>query len=207
MARTRARAVLLDPRLIVGVLLVVASIAGVVGIVAATDRTVEVYAAGASLTPGDRVRSADLRVQNIRLDAATAPYLVPGDIPSTGVIITRPVSVGELIPVSAVGAVDGERMAPLVLDVDSTLATSVTPGATVEVWATRRTEDRAFADPVVIVSEAIVVRLVETRTIVTGGDVTAIEVLVPRNQIAAVLEAIANEASVSIVPVAIPLGE
>ncbi|MEQ1735332.1 MAG: hypothetical protein ABL886_02735 [Rhodoglobus sp.] len=207
MTRTPTRAVLLDPRLVIGVLLVVGSIAGVVGIVSTADRTVEVYAAAAALSPGDRVRSGDLRVHNVRLDAATARYLVPGDIPAEGVIVTRPLSTGELIPVSAVGDVDGGRLAPLVLRVESSLAASVTAGATVDVWASRRNGDRTFVDPAVIVSGAVVVRLVESRTIVVAGDVTAIEVLVPRSRIAVVLEAIANEASISIVPTSIPLGD
>ena len=57
-----------------------------------------------------------------------------------------------------------------------------------------------------IVTGALVVRLVETRTIVTGGGVTGIEVLVPRTRIAAVLAAVANDAALSIVPASIPLG-
>ncbi len=204
MVPRQVRAAVLDVRLVIGVLLVTASIAGVVAIVSTSDRTVEVYAAASALSPGDRVRSADLRVQNVRLDQETARYLVPGDIPDDGVIVSRPVSVGELIPVSAVGDANGAQLAPLVLSVDSSLAASVTPGATVDVWATRKGES-GFGDPTVIVSAAIVVRLVETRTIVTGGDVTAIEVLVPRARIAAVLEAVANEASIAIVPTSIAL--
>ena len=203
--RTPARAVLLDLRLVIGVVLVVSSIAGVVGIVSATDRTVEVYSAASALSPGELVRSSDLRVQSVRLDAATARYLVPGDIPESGVVVSRPVSVGELIPVSAVGDVSGVRLAPLVLGVDSSLAASVTSGAMVDVWATRRSDDGSFADPAVIVSGATVVRLVETRTLVTSGDVTAIELLIPRSRIAAVLENVANDARIAIVPVAIPL--
>ena len=205
--RTPHRAVLLDPRLIIGIVLVVGSIIGVVGIVSVTDHTVEVYSAAVTLTPGDRVNSGDLRVQNVRLDVASARYLVPGDIPPEGVVISRAVSVGELVPMSAVGAADGVLLAPLVLRVDSALAASVTEGAVVDVWAVRSTADREYTEPAVIVSGAIVVRLVETRTIVAGGDVTAIEVLVPRARIAVVLDAIASEASMSMVPSTIPLGD
>ena len=74
-----------------------------------------------------------------------------------------------------------------------------------DVWAAQAV-DGGFGEPGVVVTGALVVRLVETRTIVTGGGVTGIEVLVPRTRIAAVLAAVANDAALSIVPASIPLG-
>lgn len=206
MARTGARKVLLDPRLVIGVLLVAASVAGVVAIVSANDRSIEVYAAAEALAPGDRVTVDRLAVRSVRLDATADLYLAPGDVPAEGVLVSRSVNAGELVPVSAVGGADGARLAALVLQVEGGLAASVGAGSVVEVWAAAQTGSGEFAEPAVIVSGATVVRLVQTSTIVSGGEVTAIELLVPRSKIAVVLEAIAGEASVSIVPSSIPLG-
>jgi len=205
MPRTPARAFLLDPRLLIGVVLVAGSVAGVLGIVAAADDGVDVLVASAPLAPGDRVAASDLEVRSVRLDAAAERYLTPGELPAEGVVVTRAVGVGELVPVDAVGRLDGERYAPLVLSVEGGLAASVAPGSTVDVWAALA-EDGGFTEPGVVVTGALVVRLVETRTIVTGGDVTGIEVLVPRTRIAALLAAVAGDAALSIVPASIPLG-
>ena len=56
-----------------------------------------------------------------------------------------------------------------------------------------------------IASGVTVVRLVESASIVSGGETTGVEVLVPTSRIARVLEAGANSDAVSIVPAAIPV--
>lgn len=206
MARTATRKALLDPRLVIGVLLVAASVAGVVAIVAANDRSIDVYAATRPFAPGDRLTAQQLEVRSVRLDVAADLYLAPGDVPAEGVLVSRSVSIGELVPVSALGGVDGARLAALVLEVKGALAASVGAGSVVEVWAAAQSEAGEFGEPMVIVSGATVVRLVQTSTIVSGGEVTAIEVLVPRSKIGVVLQAVADEASMSIVPSSIPLG-
>jgi hypothetical protein len=204
MARTAARAFLLDPRLLIGVALVVCSVVGVVAIVSAADESVEVLATDTALVPGDRVTLNALSVRSVRLDAMAHGYLTPGDVPADGVVVTRAVGAGELVPAAAVGRSDGVRMASLVLSSEGALAASVGPGSPVDIWSAPAVEG-GYAEPLVIVPGATVVRLVETRTIVSGGAVTGVEVLVPRARIAAVLAAVANDASISIVPASIPL--
>ena len=207
MRRAKAGAVrwAIDPRLIIGLALVVASVGGVVAVVSAADETVAVLAAGESLAPGDRVEKGDLVTVDVRLPGATDRYLIPGDIPAEGVVVTRTVGKGELVPVEAVGSASGARVASLVLDVAGTLAASVQPGALVDVWAAREEEGGRFGPPTVIVSGATVVRLVQSDSIVSGGGSTAVEVLVPKARIARVLEAAANSDAVSIVPAGVPV--
>lgn len=194
-----------DPRLAIGLALVVASVAGVVGLVSAADRTTQVLAAGAALAPGDRVKRSDLVPVDVRLGPAAVHYLVPQDVPADGLVVSRPVGEGELVPVDAVGESEGTRLARLVLTVQGALAASVQPGAAVDVWAAREEEGGGFGTPVVIASGVTVVRLVESESIVSGGETTAVEVLVPTSRIARVLEAGANADAVSIVPAAIPV--
>ena len=203
--RTRRR-FSVDPRLVIGVLLVAGSVAGVVGIVAAADETVEVYAAGAVLTPGDRVDAETLELRSVRLDEAIDLYLAPGDVPADGLIVSRSVLEGELVPASAVGSSDGERLASVVLS-GGALAASVVPGAVVDVWAAKEAEAGRYGPPAVLAAQAIVVRLVESSSIVGGGETTAVELLVPRTKIARVLESIANNDSLSIVPGGLPVSK
>lgn len=201
----KRRPVVFDPRLVIGLALVAASVTGVVALVGAADETTEVLSAGGALSPGDRVTVDDLAIVDVRLAAATGHYLRPGDIPEGGVVVVRPVGEGELVPADAVGSADGLRLASLVLEVEGELAASVHPGSVVDVWAARAEEGGRFGAPAVIASGATVVRLVESDSIVSGGATTAVEVLVPKTRIARVLEAAANSDAVSIVPAAIPV--
>jgi ABC-type molybdate transport system substrate-binding protein len=56
-----------DLRLVLGVLLVIGSVAGVYGIVATADRRVTVYAAAAALTPGVRFAAAEVVQRSVSL--------------------------------------------------------------------------------------------------------------------------------------------
>ncbi|CAN5221835.1 hypothetical protein BH11ACT5_BH11ACT5_25750 [soil metagenome] len=194
-----------DPRLAIGLALVVASVAGVVGLLAAADETTEVLVAGEHLAPGERIDRHDLVVLDVRLGAAGDEYLTPAKVPTEGLVVSRSVSKGELVPLAAVGRADSERLASLVLDVKGSLAASVQPGARVDVWAAPELEGGRFGPPAVIAGGATVVRLVTSDSIVSASEATAVEVLVPTSRIARVLEAAANADALSIVPAAIPV--
>ena len=202
---TSKRRLHIDPRLVIGLALVAASVAGVVALVSAADETTEVLSAREALSPGDRVEPDGFEVVDVRLGAAAGHYLVAGDVPEEGIVVSRPVGEGELVPAAAVGSAEGSRVASLVLAVNGTLAASVGPGAVVDVWAAREQEGGRFGPPVVIASGATVVRLVASESLVSGGETTAVEVLVPKSRIARVLEAAANSDAVSIVPAAVPV--
>ncbi|WP_309615566.1 hypothetical protein [Salinibacterium sp.] len=203
--KTRARrGFAFDPRLLIGLVLVAASVAGVVAIVSTADETVQVYSAKVALSPGDRIEAGELDTSNVRLAGAGTLYLLPGDIPDDGFVLTRSVNMGELIPASAVGSVSGLRLTSLVLEVNGALAASIEPGSLVDVWSSKEIDSGQFGAPAVIVSDATVVRLVESDTIMAGGGSIAVEVLVPRARVARVLEAVSNSDAMSIVPASIP---
>jgi flagella basal body P-ring formation protein FlgA len=193
-----------DPRFAVGLVLIVASVVGVVLIVAAADSSVQVYAARAPLAPGDSVDADDLVATSVRMDGAEALYLVPDDVGRDGLVVTKPVAEGELVPASAVGSPEGERQTSIVLAVSGRLAASVAPGSLVDVWSARALGSGQFEAPAVVVPGATVVRLVEDTGLVVDDAATAVEVLVPRDRVARVLEALANDDAVSVVPASLP---
>jgi len=193
-----------DPRFAIGLLLIVASVAGVVGIVGAADSSVLVYAAREPLAPGDRVDADDLVGTSVRLAGAERLYLVPDDLPDDGLVVTKAVAEGELVPASAVGSTEGERQTSIVVGVSGELAESVEAGSIVDVWSASESTGGVFEAPVVIVSGATVVRLVDRQGLVVDNDSRSIEVLVPRTDVARVLEAIANDDAVAVVPASLP---
>lgn len=196
---------IIDPRLAIGGLLVVGSIAGVVGLVAASDSTIDVYVTPDAVVPGDRITASDLEIHSASIGILANRYVRPGEIPADGLIATRPIAAGELIPESAVGSTDSARLAPVVISSSGALPAALEPGVAVDLWAAREDEKTGdYATPTVLVPAAVVVRLVSADTIVAGADVTAIELLVPKADVARVLEALANEAVLSVVPTSLP---
>ncbi|MEO5919543.1 MAG: hypothetical protein ABIQ01_00225 [Pseudolysinimonas sp.] len=201
-----------DARLLIGLALVIGSVAGVVGIVSAGDRRATLYAAASSLSPGDRIDAGDLVLRQVALDGASDLYLTPGDVPGEGLIVGAGVRGGELVPRSAVGSIQGERSTSLVLQLSGRVSAAVVPGAIVDVWsAPAAARDVAvsgdFGPPIVLTADAVVVRLVEDDGIVASSDGDTVEILVPRVRIARLLQAIANGDALAVVPAGIPLGD
>lgn len=199
------RAFWFDPRFIIGIALVVLSVAGVSAVVAVADTTVRVYAARSSLSPGDRVNADDFDARSVRLGSLGDKYLEAGDIPQAGFVVTRAVSAGELVPVSAVGDVAATRLASIVVSVNGELARSIGEGSMVDLWSARKTDNSVFGPPSVLVSSATVVRVIAKSGVIADRASQSVEVLVPRSKTASVLEALANADSLSLVPSSIPV--
>ncbi|MEO7123671.1 MAG: hypothetical protein ABI400_11260 [Lacisediminihabitans sp.] len=194
-----------DPRFGIGIALVVVSVLGVLGIVATADNSVQVFAARSALSPGDRIDVTDLIAKSVTIADVDAKYLMASQLPTDGLVVTRTISAGELVPTSAVGATAGTRVASVVVTVQGSLPKSVIAGAVVDLWSASQTEDRSFGPPTVLAPAATVVRVVTSDGIVASQNSGAVEVLVQRSRLASVLEAIANEDSVSLVPVSLPV--
>lgn len=199
------RSLWFDPRLAIGIVLVLASVAGVYAVITATDRSVLVLAATSALNPGDRVHRSDLVATSVRLGEAAGRYLEASDVPEEGVLVTRSVSAGELVPASAVGQAASVRVASIVVTVNGQLSKSIIPGAVVDLWSAAVVDDRHFGPPAVLVGSATVVRVVEESGIIADNRGRAVEVLVPRSRIARVLEALDQGDAISLVPVSIPM--
>jgi hypothetical protein len=223
-ASQRRRSFWFDPRFAIGIVLVVVSVLGVGALVSAANASVDVMAARQTLTPGQKIHASDLVPTSVRVSRTAGLYLQASDIPSAGIIITRAVTAGELVPHSAVGSQAGRLLTSIVVSVNSALAASITPGARVDLWSsdpanTSRSDGSgdesagsgnpgagSFAAPTVLVSSAIVVRLVETKNLVASSG-SAVELLIPKSDTATVLDAIANGAVLSALPVDLPLGQ
>ena len=210
----RRRRFVPDARLLLGVALVMASVAGVVALVNAADTRATVYVAVRTFTPGDRVLADDLLARRVALDDATGLYLSAGDIPD-GLVATAVVRQGELVARSAVGSAAGTASTSIVLHLSGEVSESVVAGAVVDVWASSTASavgeldaddaDGSFSAPIVLCADAVVTRVVESQGIVGAADGQSVEVLVPRTRIARLLQAIADDDALAVVPAGIPL--
>ena len=125
----------LDLRLVVGVLLVLGSVAVGARVVAAADDTVPVLVAAQDLTVDRPLTAALVQTRQVLLEDGLARYL-SGDVPE-GYVMVRPVEAGELVPRSAV-APAGEvaedlRYVTLALPA-AELPAGLRAGRVVDVW-------------------------------------------------------------------------
>jgi hypothetical protein len=189
----------LDPRLLIGIVLIGASTTGVWALVSGFDDSVEVYAARDTLTPGMHLDAADLTVESVRLGAAGERYLAPGDLPDDGLVVGRTIESGELVPDSAVDDVDRTGLATVVVPSRGALPSGLGAGATVDVWAARQLEHDAYEPPAVLVAGAEIAGIQEPEGMVASGGVS-VELLIPREKVAALLEALAAGDAIDLVP-------
>ena len=203
---TARRRFAIDVRLVLGLALVAASVAAVTVLVGVADTRVAVYAAADALAPGDRVDPADLVERSVSLDGAEDLYLLVEAAPDDGFVVTQPVAAGQLVPLSAAGSHDGVRATSLVLQLAGPVSTVVETGSLVDVWGIASLEQGEFGTPVVLASQATVVRVLEEDTLIAGASGAAtVEVLVPRTRVARLLQAIANGDALAVVPSGLPL--
>lgn len=210
---TPRRRFALDLRLVLGLLLVAASVAAVTFLVGAADTRVSVYAAGDALAPGDRVDADDLVERSVALDGAEDLYLRVGALPEEGFVVAQAVAAGQLVPVTAAGSIDGQRATSIVLQLAGPVSTVVETGSLVDVWGVASLDgatpgESGTGTPVVLASQATVVRVLEDDTLIAGagGAASTVEVLVPRSRVARLLQAIAHGDALAIVPSGLPLG-
>lgn len=197
----------LDARLAIGIMLIGASVAGVVALVAAADRTEPVLMAERPLVVGELVTEGDLVASQVRLGDDADAYLRPGDLPAEGAVLTRTVGAGELVPVTAVGDSGSEEWASVVVSVTGELPRAVTAGALVDLWAAPLRSAEESPGPEAIASGVTVVRVAHDEGVMGGVRTTGVELVVPRDRVAAVLRAKASEHSLSLVPASLPLDD
>jgi hypothetical protein len=198
-----------DTRLVVGLLIVLASVALGARVVAAADDTVPVYAAHGTLVTGHPLTTADLTVVRVHLGVGAAPYLRAQSPPPAGAVLLRTLGAGELVPVSALGQAAGLAVRPVTVPLDGTPAAGLRAGAKVDVWSSARDPAAgatAYKAPVRL-AQAAEVSAVTTGegslSVSTGGSV---QVLLGETELPAVLDALANGARLVLVPLPGPAG-
>lgn len=197
-----ARRSWMDPRLVIGVALVLASLAGVWFVVQQAARTEIAWAATRTLLPGETIAGADVQQVEVRLQQSRGRYVDASTTP-VGMVVASTVGEGEVLPLRTVGTQASLDRAAVVIDVGSALPTAVRTGALVDIWTAAPTED-GYGSPAVLIDSAIVVGVLEDEGILASA-AQQLELLVPTGQTAVLLEAISNEHMLSVVPLTQPI--
>ena len=189
-----------DARFFLGILLIVASVAGVWFVVAASRQTVPAYSASHTIVPGEAITADDVTVVDVALGQVEAAYLSP-DALEEGMVAMRTIESGELVPTAAVGDAAQARTTQVVVQSAVDVPMSVDAGTVVEVWAAPAVEGGGHDVPRILVADAVVVSVTRDDTMI-GGGAAALELVIPRADVAATLAAMAGESALSVVPTA-----
>ena len=187
-----------DPRLIVGIVLVVASVLLGAVLVSRLSETTAVLVARSAIVPGDPISAEDLETVELRLGEQTDHYVGTLEAIPEGAVALRTIRAGELVPMSAIGQSAEVPLRPVVIPVDAAVAESVVPGATVELWHTApAAEEGADAQARLLVADAVVRRIDEGSSL--GMQEMSVEVLVPGDSVDEVLEVLSQDERLDVI--------
>jgi hypothetical protein len=122
----------LDPRVIGGVLLLVASVVIGVRVVGSSSHTAAVWASTGDLAVGTVLADGDLTEVDVNLGDAAGSYLA-ASVEPVGRVLNRPVARGDLVPVAALSDVGEGRVVAIAVTPDR-MAPGVTHGSVVDVY-------------------------------------------------------------------------
>ncbi len=125
-----------DPRILIGALIVAASIMAGVKVLSAADNTVGVWAANGDLAPGVELSTEDVVRVQVRFPDAdlAARYLSADDALPQGLVLSRTISRGDLLPRSAIAA-NQATLVRVPLGVEATdVPAGLGSGDRVDVW-------------------------------------------------------------------------
>jgi hypothetical protein len=150
------RARWLDPRLLGGLLLVLLSVVVGAKVLADAGERVQVWSVTHDLGADTRLTTDDLAVRSVRLDNAAARYVSAGQ-DLVGMVLTRQVGNGELLPVGAVARDGTGNQRRVVVQVDRIGAAGLDKGRVVDVYAVREAAAGEDPSPPVLVLSGVTV--------------------------------------------------
>jgi hypothetical protein len=191
-----------DPRLLVGLLLVLASTVGGALALEAADDSVPVYVAREALVPGHVLGADDLLVAHVRISSGSHRYLSARARPPA-LVVLRGVPAGELVPVSAVGDARDVDLRPVAVPADGPAGGELTSGSLVDVWVAARSSSRAdgFERPRQVAAGVQVSARATTTSRWGAAEASSVQLLLTPDLVPVVIEAVDNEARITLVPV------
>lgn len=188
-----------DPRLLVGVLLVLASVIGVISLVGSADKTTEVYAARDSIAVGEKLSEDNVVRAKVRLGDTEEHYVtVESGLPE-GLVAVQRIGKNQLVPRESLGRVDALGRKPVTVTIEESLPDQAVAGTRVDVWVALPDARNGFSEPKLLLPGAEIAHVTPGSTALGSSRNTVLMVLVADNHMPALLGAQANQAKISVV--------
>ena len=191
-------------QLLVSVAVVAGSVVGAWFVIESSKIT-EVYLVTKSdLASGTALTEQNLEKTDLALFALATEYLQPDQLPS-GAYLTRTISAGEVIPISAVTTQALDDYSNIVLTPSVEISSAISPGAKVSVWASPALDYQSFGEPTIAALDVEVVQVREPETSFASA-AKSVELRVPITSIQAILRAIANRDAIALTASSVSVG-
>lgn len=189
----------IDLRVIAGIVLVIVSVIGVTFVLSQGKATQSVYVAAQPIATGRAISADDLIVVQVALGEATETYLTEGQL-AKGSVAQRAIGAGEFIPATAITQKPKNKATSVVLELATPMPEAVIAGSRVDLWSAMAAGQGVYATPTVLVEGAEIIGEVKQEGLTAFQEGAMVEVLIPHDAVAAVLEAQANNDAMSVVP-------
>ena len=188
-----------DPRLLVGVLLILASVVGVISLLGSADKTTEVFVAREAIAVGEKLTPDNVSRVKVRLGEVESHYITAESGMPDGVVAVQRIGKDQLLPRESLGAVDLLDRKPVAVTVQEALPEQAVAGTRVDVWVSMPDARNGFAQPKLLLPGAEIAEVSPGSTALGSSKSTVLMVLVGDEHMASLLGAQANEAKISVV--------
>lgn len=194
----------LDPRLIIGVVLVAVSIASVAFVVAQSNRTIEVWVASGPVGAGETLAAQDVALARVQLESTDLYH--HHDASPVGKVVTQSLAAGELIPRSAVVDEALVETSQISIPIPASAAVDFGRGDVVDVWSAAPSEERTsgYLSPRILVDDAVIVAVHQPEGLLSAANEVQIELLIPAGDTTDALDAVTNRHALHLVPDPVP---
>jgi hypothetical protein len=188
---------------VVGLLLVLASTVAGASVLRAADDSTPVYVARHALVAGRALTSDDVSVARVRVAGGTQRYLGAEHRPDGALVVLRAVAEGELVPLSALGDARDVDLRPVAVPVDGAAAEQLKTGVLVDVRVASRSATRAdgFERPRQVAAGVQVVTRSAPHSSWGVPASSTVQLLLTPQLVPVVIEAVDNDARITLVPV------
>jgi hypothetical protein len=188
-----------DPRLLVGLLLVLASVVGVVTLVGAADQTTDVYVAREAIAVGERLTADNTARAKVRLGELEEHYISGEAGLPDGLVAVQRIGKDQLLPKESLGKPDDLDRKPVAITIDEPLPAQALAGSRVDVWVAQPDTRNGFSEPSMLLPGAEIAQVTPGSTALGSSRSTVLMVLVSEDQMPKLLGAQANKAKISVV--------
>lgn len=189
-----------DPRLIVGIILVVLSVTGVVALMQSADSRQGYWAASIDIVPGVKVKPEDFHVVQASMSEAADMYWAAAEKLPSEFYVASTVLQGEFLAQRQVSQADPGGRQQIGVRISEDMPDSVTTGSRTDMWVALADPDgRGFEEPHKLITNAEVVGMNDNSSAFAAADTMTVYLMLSQDAVPAVLDAQANGAKISLV--------
>lgn len=190
-----------DPRLIVGIILVLLSVTGVVALLQSADSRQGYWAAATDIVPGTKVSAADFHVVQASLSESSEHYWSAEQQLPAEFLISSTILQGEFLAQRQVTEADPDGRQQIAVRVSEDMPAAVATGSRADLWVALADPDgRGFEEPTKMITNAEVVGMEDSTSAFATADATTVYLMLSQDVLPGVLDAQANGAKIALVP-------